>query len=35
VAGDGGEGFSFGDGAEDLRVVQASLDVVVQGEGRD
>ena len=34
VAGDGGEGFAFGDGAEDLGEVQAALGIVVQGEGR-
>lgn len=33
MAGDGGEGFAFGDGAEDLGEVQGALGVVVQGEG--
>lgn len=33
MAGDGGEGFAFGDGTEDLREVQGALGVVVQGEG--
>jgi hypothetical protein len=32
VAGDGGEGFAFGDGAEDLGEVQLALGIVVQGE---
>jgi hypothetical protein len=33
VAGYGGEGLAFGDGAEDLGEVQLALGIVVQGEG--